>query len=687
MNRIKRRGFLRTLSVLLLAMFIGLSASAAPVINEIHYNSPGDPDIEFIEIYNPDPDPIDLTGWFLLDDDPAHPICPLQATLAQGDYLVVAGDSLLFAFFYPGVENVNPFYFNPSGTGFSLGNSDDTVNLYDETTALVDFVSYTDGNEWPSSPDGDGPSLELINPLLDNASPFSWDPSPVIGGSPGIQNGSYQVDQSPTCRAGARDILLPTSSDEVTITVTAFDYEALVSVELFYDIGAGYGSLTMMDDGLHGDGAAGDSIFGATIPPQASGTLVRYYAIATDDLSQTDPWPGDAPTEYRAYTVDHILPELRITEIMADNTTGITDEYGQFEDWIEIYNYGTTPVPLGGMFLSDESDRRRLWTLPEFTLGVGDYLIVWTDSDIGQGAFHASFKLASAGEYIGLYDSEDHGNALISGTEFGPMSPNIPVGLLEAEGLYEYLSIATPGTGNSAATYFSTICINELMTTSLNGGVDDWVEIYNRGDAPVDIGGWHVSDNRFNPTKWSFPPGTVLEAGEYVAIDELTLGFSFSSSGDEEVVLCAADSTVGIDFIDYGPQNPDISEGRYPDGSSFWYTLASPSSGAANAPPIAVPAQLPEPGRLRLLGNHPNPFNPKTNIRFGLDRAARVEAVLFSAEGRRVRTLFVGQMSAGDHILVWDGRGSNGEVLPSGVYLLSLRSGKQSEQSKLLLLK
>ena len=680
---------LRRLSALLSACLLAAGAAdAAPVINEIHYNSPGSPDVEFIEIHNPDAAAVVLDGWYLIDDDPIHPVCQLQATLASGEFLVVAADSLLFAFYYPDVENLNPFYFNPAGTGFGLANSGDTINLHDDLDALVDVVSFLDSGDWPSSPDGGGPTLELIHPALDNNSPFSWDPSLMNWGTPGEQNSVYQVDQTPTCRAGRRDIDLPTGSDTVTIGVDAFDSENLLGVELFVDAGGGFQSQPMFDDGLHGDGAAGDSVFGAQIPPHASGTVVRYYAKATDDIGQTDTWPGSAPAEYRAYTVDHTLPDLRINEILALNQTGITDEYGQREDWIEIHNRGNQPVPIGGMYLTDDPDRTHLWALPEFALGAGEYLIVWTDDDQAQGAFHAGFKLASAGEYVGLYDSEDGGNVLISGTQFGPVGPDTPFGLPHQDaGMYEYLDLATPGAGNGAAGRLSPICINEFASTSQGGGVDDWVEVFNRGGASVDISGWHLSDDRFLSGKWAFPEGTVLDPGEFMFVDEVTLGFGFSSTGNEEIVLTERDSTVGMDFYDNGPQTPDVTEGRYPDGASFWYTLASESPGAANALPVGIAdGQLPaEP--LRLRGSHPNPFNPTTRIVFSLGREGNVVADIHSADGRRVRQLYRGGLQAGEHEIVWDGRGDTGEVLPSGVYLLNLRSGSYTDRGKLLLLK
>ncbi len=88
------------------------------------------------------------------------------------------------------------------------------------------------------------------------------------------------------------------------------------------------------------------------------------------------------------------------------------------------------------------------------------------------------------------------------------------------------------------------------------------------------------------------------------------------------------------------------------------------------------------------LGNWPNPFNPSTSIRFGLEQAASVELAIFDSTGRRVRELYPGTvLKAGAHEIAWDGRDSAGEDLPSGVYLAKLRAGELEQAHKLLLLK
>jgi hypothetical protein len=69
---------------------------------------------------------------------------------------------------------------------------------------------------------------------------------------------------------------------------------------------------------------------------------------------------------------------IRLNEVMASNGSTIADEDGDFEDWIELYNFGDTPVCLGGWWLSDDYEEPQKWAFPEpTTLNPGEYLLLW----------------------------------------------------------------------------------------------------------------------------------------------------------------------------------------------------------------------------------------------------------------------------------------------------------------------
>jgi len=691
--------FLAVFSLLFLSWRIH-PAAAEVVINEIMYNSDAMPDIEFVELYNSGPAEVNLTGWFLLDDDLAHTPCPLVGLLAPGEYLVVASDNADFATLYPGVSNLNINAFDSGGEGFGLGNSGDTVNLFADEDELHDTVTYDDSSPWPGSPDGSGPSLELINPTLDNEDGGSWDPSLAAGGTPGAPNSAFSLNVGPTAKDGTRDIRLPTVADAVTVTAVAYDPEGLASVDLLVDLGSGFVAQPMFDDGAHGDGAPADSVFGAVIPAQPTDAVVRYYVVATDDVGQLNTWPSEAPANYRAYTVDHERPLLVINEILASNIGGAVDELGDLEDWVEIFNPGSVTVDLGGMFLSDDFDDRHKWEFPAgINLAPGGFLIVWADNETTEGPLHANFRLSNGGEEIGLYDAEDLGNAKLHGFKYGPVADNVSIGFQPDLGAAksahfsfgyspEYLADPTPGTRNGPSALFSDVCINEFHSTGIFGGVDDWVELYNRGGVTVDLGGMYLSDNRSDNLKFQIPDGTLLPSGGFVVFNEVDMGFGFSSAG-EVIMFTAADGSSGLDFYDYGEQISDITEGRYPDGEGTWYKLASSTPGVPNQAVTAVGDDIPASSPVLLVDVRaaPNPFNPRTEIHFTLGRAADVTVGIHDLSGRLVTTLHSGPLSAGPQVKSWAGRDARGRRQSSGSYFARIRTGSAQAVQKLLLLK
>ena len=93
------------------------------------------------------------------------------------------------------------------------------------------------------------------------------------------------------------------------------------------------------------------------------------------------------------------------------------------------------------------------------------------------------------------------------------------------------------------------------------------------------------------------------------------------------------------------------------------------------------------PGAFALGQNFPNPFNPKTTISFALPSAGPVELDVYSATGQHVRTLQSGDMTSGQHSVVWDGKDDGGSSVGSGIYFYKLQSEELSETKKMMLLK
>ena len=93
------------------------------------------------------------------------------------------------------------------------------------------------------------------------------------------------------------------------------------------------------------------------------------------------------------------------------------------------------------------------------------------------------------------------------------------------------------------------------------------------------------------------------------------------------------------------------------------------------------------PSVTRLYPATPNPFNPNTAIKFEVASAGNVKLDVFDVQGRRVAGLYEGDLQAGPHIMVWNGRGLSGDVLPSGVYIARLLAGGETASQRLVLMK
>ena len=85
--------------------------------------------------------------------------------------------------------------------------------------------------------------------------------------------------------------------------------------------------------------------------------------------------------------------------------------------------------------------------------------------------------------------------------------------------------------------------------------------------------------------------------------------------------------------------------------------------------------------------NYPNPFNPTTSISFNLKSAQHVSVEVFNLKGNLVKTLQSGNLSSGDHQVVWNGKNSDNEQVASGVYLYKLKSGKSESVKKMIMMK
>ncbi len=176
----------------LTAHFVKMTEDDLPlVINEINYHSPGNPNTgDWIEIFNRKDAIVDLSGWYLKDGEDSHTFnFPYGLEIGPNGYLVLCEDLLAFEEILPDVKN------RIGDLGFGLSNAGEVIRLYASTGDLIDSVRYDDDDPWPNEPDGNGPTLELISPDLDNDLPESWVESYRYG-TPGAQNFSNTIEKN-----------------------------------------------------------------------------------------------------------------------------------------------------------------------------------------------------------------------------------------------------------------------------------------------------------------------------------------------------------------------------------------------------------------------------------------------------------------------------------------------------------
>ena len=183
------------LFILLAALFVS-NAFSNIVINEIMYNPPeaGTDTNEFIEIYNTDSSAVSLSNWFFKQG--VAFTFPDTCEISPNGFIIIAENTNVLWQTYPTSLANADAVFLWSG---ALGNSGEPLEICDPNSNTMDYVDYDDGGDWPTGPDGNGPSLELINPFLENNDGHNWlaSTNDLPGGTPGTQNTVYApVSQS-----------------------------------------------------------------------------------------------------------------------------------------------------------------------------------------------------------------------------------------------------------------------------------------------------------------------------------------------------------------------------------------------------------------------------------------------------------------------------------------------------------
>ena len=322
--------------------------------------------------------------------------------------------------------------------------------------------------------------------------------------------------------------------------------------------------------------------------------------------SYQDYWTGwrntyDHIVNRRAYILGRIPAEgdVVINEFLTSNTRTLRDEAGDYEDWVELYNPKSTTVSLGGCYLTDNLSSPTRWRIPDGTnIGGRGRLLIWCDGETGEGPLHTNFRLSDQGEQIGLFDTDANGNLPIDWWTFGPQVADVSVGR-NGDGQWTWVAYATPTarTANPVrAVGTPTVRINEwlagnrLTNRDEHGDYDDWVELYNYGNEPVCIGGRFLTNGLAKHDSWMIPYCTVIAPHGFLVVwcdkepddGPVHTNYRLDALLGEEIALYDLNTATLIDSVRFGPQQTDISQGRYPDGLTTIRQLDRPTPGAPN---------------------------------------------------------------------------------------------------------
>lgn len=308
----------------------------------------------------------------------------------------------------------------------------------------------------------------------------------------------------------------------------------------------------------------------------------------------------DGPTEV---VPEADITDLVINEFMASNDSAYADENGEFDDWIEVYNHSDFELDLGGVYITDTIGDTTMttWQIPagsdDTKIAPKGFLILWADKETDQGPLHVNIKLSGSGEDIALTAAD--GITSIDELTYTEQTEDISYGRIpDGSPNWGTLDPPTPGMPNNPPMPSGTIVINEFMShndTAYPGDDEDypdWIELYNTGNTPINVGGWYMSDNMEELTASMIPadvpdittiPGhgyLLLLADSQAFPGPLHMGFKLGD--DEEFALTAADGTTIIDQQNTVVVPDDQSKGRVPDGSDNWEIITDPTPGEAN---------------------------------------------------------------------------------------------------------
>jgi hypothetical protein len=237
-----------------------------------------------------------------------------------------------------------------------------------------------------------------------------------------------------------------------------------------------------------------------------------------------------------------------------------------------------------------------------------------------QHALHTDFWLSGPAGSVALARAlEDH-VFLVDHLQFEGLAPNQSYGSISDGQVFDRakLSQPTPGLPNPIPANpddiletLPNVFINEWMARNrrfimdpADDDSDDWFELFNGGTNTADLSGYFLSDKSSQPLFWRIPEGTTIAPGGFLLVwadeeqeqndsgnPDLHAHFKLGADGDT-IALSSPDGRL-VDEIGFGPQQADVSQGRFPDGANALFSMSSPTPRGPNGPGSPIPNSPP----------------------------------------------------------------------------------------------
>ncbi|MGI8604613.1 MAG: lamin tail domain-containing protein [Verrucomicrobiales bacterium] len=557
------------------------AAPAAIIISEFLANNrdPLGMEMEFVELHNPGVAPMDIGNWKFRLDGVDFTI-PSGTSVAAGGYLTI--DAVSAASILPPLNDlrgeivllsatgarVDGVRYGPQAAGYSFSRINGIWTLSSQTRGAANGaaasapVASLRFNEWLANPlPGDDDWIELFN---------------THASLPVVLTGLLVGAGNEITRVSPPAAIAPTGWLQLFCVA-----ESQRADTLLFNLPAAGTTLVLQN-------VTGDVIDSAS------------FAAQTENVSQGRMPDGTGSITSLAYPSPGIrnhgplADAPRFNEVLIINRDGDNAPWARRPPWIEIHNPHGIPIDLAAWQLVDQN-LRRWWFPAGINVPPGGYRAIWCDpmqlpSTSAQSHLNSALSLDD-----GLFHSiilMNPASQIADRISWGRQISDKSIGRLN-DGTWALLAIPTRGSANVGPAMLGTppsLRLNEWVGVPVPGGVDEFVEIFNTGAGPVDMGALWLGDepSEVGRRKWQIPALTFLEPQAHALFEPDSgagsSGYSFGiDAGGEYLRLSHNDAAVtALDSVNFGQLGAGAAQGRLPDGSATIADLA-PTPGSANS--------------------------------------------------------------------------------------------------------